>query len=80
MAKEDKDQQIKDVMDADKRRGRSNRPFSSAEEKRKKEFVAGLLKVVAARDARALTELLQLYGITEGSQEWMRAWKVFYDA
>lgn len=71
---------LKDVIAAEKRRGRSSRSFAAAQQKRMRQFVAGLLRVIEAQDSRALTELLKLYEIPEGSEKWNRAWKAFYDA
>lgn len=77
---DDSERDLPDVMAAEKRRGRSSRSIAAAQEKRMRGFVAGLLRVIEARDARALTELLKLYEIPEGSEKWNRAWKAFYDA
>jgi hypothetical protein len=45
MTKGGKDDEIKDVMDSEKRRGRYR--AGSAEARRKREFAVGLLKVIA---------------------------------
>lgn len=77
---DESERDLTDAMAADKRRGRSSRSVPAAQEKRMRQFVAGLLRVIEAQDSRALTELLKLYEIPEGSEKWKRAWKVFYEA
>ena len=77
---DESERDLTDVMAAEKRRGRSSRSFAAAQQKRMRQFVAGLLRVIEAQDSRALTELLKLYEIPEGSEKWNRAWKAFYDA
>lgn len=77
---DESERDLTDAMAADKRRGRSSRSVAAAQEKRMRQFVAGLLRVIEAQDSRALTELLKLYEIPEGSEKWKRAWKVFYEA
>jgi hypothetical protein len=78
--RENGDQDLKDVMTTERRRVRSNRPTDPAKDRRFKDFAAGFLKVIQAKDARALTELLKRYEIPEGSEEWKRAWKIFYES
>jgi len=78
--REDGGQDLKDIMATEKRRGRSNRPTDPSKDRRFKDFAAGFLKVIQAKDARALTELLKRYEIPEGSEEWKRAWKIFYES
>jgi len=78
--RENGDQDLKDVMATEKRRGRSNRPTDPSKDRRFRDFAAGFLKVIQAKDARALTELLKRYEILEGSEEWKRAWKIFYES
>lgn len=77
---DESERDLTDAMAAEKRRGRSSRSVAAAQEKRMRQFVAGLLRVIEAQDSRALTELLKLYEIPEGSEKWKRAWKVFYEA
>ncbi|HUA00271.1 MAG TPA: hypothetical protein VMB02_08075 [Candidatus Aquilonibacter sp.] len=75
----EQDNDLKDVMAAEKRRGRSNRPVDAAQEKKIRAFAAGVLLAKKRKDARALTEILKLYGISEGSEKWKRAWQAFYE-
>lgn len=77
---DESERDLTDAMAAEKRRGRSSRSVAAAQEKRMRQFVAGHLRVIEAQDSRALTELLKLYEIPEGSEKWKRAWKVFYEA
>lgn len=80
MERSDDDQDLKDVIALEKRRGRSNRPTDPSRERRTKNFAKSFLKIVQTKDARALTELLKQFEIPEGSDEWKRAWKIFYEA
>jgi len=80
MKPEDDNRDLKDVIALEKRRGRSNRPTDPSRERRTKNFASRFLKIVQAKDVRALTELLKQFEIPEGSDEWKRAWKIFYES
>jgi hypothetical protein len=75
----EQDDDLKDVMAAEKRRGRSNRPSEAAQEKKIRAFAAGILRAKKRKDKHALTEILKLYGIAEGSEKWKKAWEAFYE-
>lgn len=81
MTEDKRDPNLDDVMAVEKRRGRSNRPTDPAEERKLREFAAGFLRLIKRREPpRALTELLKLYGIREGSPEAKRAWKIYFES
>ncbi|HEX4074062.1 MAG TPA: hypothetical protein VHX49_01545 [Candidatus Acidoferrales bacterium] len=75
--KSEQDDDLKDVMAAEKRRGRSNRPTEAAQEKKIRALTAGILRAKKRKDKHALTEILKLYGIAEGSEKWKKARECF---
>ena len=75
---EEKNQEIQEVMEQEKRRGTARRPLD-AEAKRKQEGLkADFLRAIRARNERAFADLLRKVGYADGSPEFVRAWKTFH--
>ena len=71
------DPEIRDVIAAEKRRGRSG---ATANERKKQRMAAKALDAIRARDERAFAMHLREADVREGSDEWKRAWRVFRQA
>lgn len=71
-----KEQDLKDVMNAEKRRRRH--PLDAEQMRNRKRLVENLLKAKLARDERAYLQMLREAGYADDSPEFVRAWKMFH--
>jgi len=73
------DRDIQDVIADERRRGRGG-PAGAEQRRKKKTLARGALKAIQLRDERMFAEQLRLAGVREGSDEWVRAWRIFRSA
>ncbi len=73
-----KEQDLKDVMNAEKRRGTRRHPLDAEQMRNRKRLVENLLKAKLARDERAYLQMLREAGYADDSPEFVRAWKMFH--
>ena len=73
------DRDIQDVIADERRRGRGG-PAAAEQRRKKKALARGALKAIQLKDERMFSEQLRLAGVREGSNEWVRAWKIFRSA
>lgn len=74
----EKEQDLKDVMSAEKRRGTRRRPLDAEQMRNRKRLVENLLKAKLAKDERAYLEMLRKAGYGDDSPEFARARKMFH--
>jgi len=78
--KEPIDPAVREVMDDQKRLARGVGRESAEKARKLKRLSGKLLSAIRARDQRAFATLLREAGVSEGSSEWVRAWKLFWSA
>jgi hypothetical protein len=69
---------LQDVMEQEKRRGKTRRPLDAEAKRKEEQLKAAFLKAIRARDERAFADLLRKVGYADGSPEFVRAWKMFH--
>lgn len=69
--------EIREVMEGEKRRGRSRRPIDAEELRRLKALKMGLQRALARKDERELLSALRDAGVKDGSPEFAAALKLF---
>ena len=74
------DPEVREVMEDQKRLARGTGRESAERERTLKRLSAKLLAAIRARDQRAFARLLRDAGVSEGSSEWTRAWRLFWSA
>jgi hypothetical protein len=74
---EEKDQEIQEVMEQEKRRGKARRPLDTEQRKQRKQLEAELLRAMRDGDERAFAEALRKAGHDETSPVFAQAWKLF---
>lgn len=72
-----KQEDVKDVMDAEKRRGTRRRPLDAEARRKVAALKEDFRRAIRAKDERAFAELLRKAGYPDDSPEFVRAWKMF---
>jgi len=78
MKEDEINEDLKDVMATEKARGR--RPANREERRKKQKLASDVLWALKSGSTHEFSEQLKLAGISEGSAEWERAWKIFYSS